>query len=212
MAPNLPHAEAAKSGEEETPAAPATQVVPEQPGTPSDPLPEVPVNPDTEREEPKAPGDTPQNKVTAPSFFVNKVAVSDPKAVQAHIDSLEGFQRETLEQNRKDFVQTLAASNKIGASQMSGIEAFALGLTSDQYEAWKKTYDDAPALPLLGQHAAGSTNHDGQQSTREAQVADRIDVLKATVKQHQLTNMDPNKIKMTTSYIELMKLDPDYKL
>jgi len=217
VAPNLPHAEAQKSGEGETPVAPATQVVPEQPGTPSDPLPEVPADPEKEKEEPKAPGDQPSNSAvtyTGPrvTFLVNGVSVTDASAVQAHIDSLETAQREAAEQNRKDFVKSLAESNKIGASQMSGIEAFALGLTGDQYEAWKATYDAAPVLPLLGQHAAGTSNHSGTPSPVEAQAADRVEVLKGVVAQHKMSGMDPAKIKALASYVELVGLDPEYKL
>lgn len=217
VAQNKPRAEAQTSGD----GGPETTRVPEQPGTPSDPqMPEVkePVDgPDDQDDDEKRSGVSNQASTgnsTGPHFtvLVNGVATSDAAAVQAHINSLEGFRRETLEANRKEFVQSLVKDQKIGASQQSGVEAFALGLSSDQYEAWKATYDDAPALPFLGSHAAGTSNHDGDAAVKDAKAKNEIDDLKAIVRQHKMGGMPEDKIKLTPSYNKLIQLVPEFQL
>lgn len=203
-------------------AADPNKVEPNQPGTPSDPLPEVtePPTPGEEEgteQEPEAPNGgpapegTPTNKASAFTVLVNKVATTDPKAIQAHIDSLELFRNETRDQGRKDFVAKLAHEGKISASAIDKLEAFALGLDDAQYEAWKGVYDTAPALRVLGQHTNVS-NPDGDESQRETAVTEKIDMLKGVVQQHKLSGMAEDKIKTTKSYQQLIALVPSFEL
>lgn len=135
----------------------------------------------------------------------------DMVAVQNHINSLEQFRKETLEAGRSKFVKDLAEDSKIGAPQIASLDVFAQGLSNEQYEAWTKTWDVAVSLPLFGNHAAGTTNHSGDNST-EAVKTDRIEVLKGIVKQHSMAKMDASQILKTPSYNELIKLDPTFTL
>lgn len=204
---------------ESTPT-PAPAQEPNQPDTPSDPLPEVtepptPAEGEQEVEEgtetPPTPP-APTNMASGLTFVINGANVSDLRLVQAHISALEGFRKDTLEANRKEFVAGLARDNKINAADMSKFETFALGLTGDQFEAWKDTFGNAVTLPILGRHTEGTTNHTGDESSREAAVIDKIDTLKAIVQQHRLSGMPKDKIENTNSYKELKQLLPGYEL
>lgn len=150
----------------------------------------------------------------APAAHVFRVAgaeVSDFAAVQAHIDSLEAFQSETAAAARLDFVNGLVSDGKILASQKESMESFASGLSAEQFDAWKATYSNAPANPILARQPEADPNFSAQVPPHDA-VADEISVLKGTVGQHKLANIPDEKIKNTTSYKRLLELDPTYKL
>lgn len=154
----------------------------------------------------------PVNRAEGFAFMVGGKMVADHSAIQAHINSLEGFQRDTRDQNRKDFCKSLSDGNKILATQLDSVEEFALGLSSDQYEAWKATYDLAPGLSMLSSHAAGVSNSNGDGSQAGAAEADRIRDLKDIITQHRMSGMSPEKIMNTGSFKELSLLDPTFKL
>jgi ATP-dependent protease ClpP protease subunit len=148
------------------------------------------------------------------TFKVNGQAVNDLAAVQNHITALEQWRDETQTQARKDFVTQLAHDNKIAATQIDALTAFALALTdSDQYEAWKGTWDSAVALPMLGTHGgAGTSNHDGTNTHAGAEAADELTLKKDIVTQHKRSGMKNEAIMQTDSYKRLMELDPTFKL
>lgn len=158
----------------------------------------------------------PQNTATAaPSgtlkFTIGGQEVTDPTAVQNYINSLEGAARETKMQNRKEFVQGLAASNKITAPQMTQLEEFVADLSDKQYETWRASWDAAPSQTLLGDHAGGA----GQsvETTAKAKAdEDKVEIARAIVKQHKLSNMAPDKIMATESYKTVIAADPEFKL
>jgi ATP-dependent protease ClpP protease subunit len=172
--------------------------------TPSEPQPATPSVPE--------PGSgQAANKLPAGSFKIGNKVVTDPVAVQAHIDNLETFQTETMVAGRKAFVAGLATSNKIAASQITDLEEFALGLTDEQYEKWTATWNAAGSLPALGSHVGGGDGGTGEPGATDAK-AEEIEKCKAIVRQHKLGNMQPDQIKATDSYKRLLELDPDFKL
>ena len=172
--------------------------------TPSEAQPATPATP--------APGSgTAANQLPAGSFKIGNQVVTDPKAVQAHIDSLETFQNETMIAGRKAFVAGLATSNKIAASQITDLEEFALDLTDKQYEKWTASWNVAGSLPALGSHVGGGDGGTGEPGATDAK-AEEIENCKAIVRQHKLGNMQPDQIKNTASYKRLLELDPDFKL
>lgn len=176
----------------ETPAAPAT------PATP-------PVQPPV--------GNSAAGSTTVVSFTVNGQPVTDPKAVQTYINSLEQAQREAKVQNRKEFITSLASGTnpKITATQMTATEAFALSLTDEQYDLWVASWDAAPPQSLLGDHAADGSH--GPDATPEARAADdELEIAKGIVKQHKISNMSVEKIKATASYQKLVAADPAFDL
>lgn len=135
-------------------------------------------------------------------YAVNGVQVSDPVAVQGHINTLEQFRKDTTEQNRKDFVTGLAHSKKIGANQIDALSAFALNLTPAQYADWVKTYGDAPVSSVLGNHGDGVTN--ANNAAQSDTKADQHLIWSETVKAHMMAGMSVEAVKNTASYKHLV--------
>lgn len=159
---------------------------------------------------PPTPSHNPTNQAGQVTFKVNGAVVSDLSRVQAHIDSLETFRTETLENARKSFVAQLASDNKINAADIKELEEFALELSPTQYERWTKTWNRQSAQPHLGgQHGPGPGNADPQGSANKAQ---HLEDLKGIVAQHKMGGMKHDQIKATGSYKELMTLDPNFEL
>lgn len=165
----------------------------------------VPVTPETPTPAPAGP----QNSVTG--VLINGVSVTDPRAIQAHIASLEQFRNESVTQARKDFVAALVRDGKIGAPQAAATETFALSLGAEQYESWTATYEGAVTMSLLQPHADGTSNHSGGPSASDAK-ADRVQVLKDIVNHHRMSGMSGDKVMKTPSYAELMQLEPTFQL
>lgn len=139
-----------------------------------------------------------------PTMKVNGAETSDLTAVQAHIDGLEGFRKETLDNARKTFVENLATKNLILASQVDGLVAFALDLSSDQYDKWKATFENAVPLPALQSQAGGVTNSDGENPN--AARDQEIKTLEDIVQNHRLGGLTDEQIKATDSYKKLQQL------
>lgn len=135
-------------------------------------------------------------------YSINGQQITDPVAVQTHINTLEQFRRDTLEQNRKDFVTGLASNGKITATQVDSLAAFALGLSPEQYDSWTKTYEAAPALSVLQQHGVTVTNptNTAQGNPQEEQ----LKIWEATVQQHKLAGTPKAAIEKTESYKKLV--------
>ena len=154
------------------------------------------------------PGASAQGKFT---FQMNGAQTSDFSAVQAYINSLEASQREVKEGNRKDFVKSLVTDNKITAVQATATEEFALELSDKQYEKWVASWDAAPVQSLLGDHASDTAHGTGPTPQAKAE-NDEIEVAKAIVKQHKISNMALDKIKATASYQKVIAADPEFDL
>jgi hypothetical protein len=81
-------------------------------------------------------------------------------------------------------------------------------LNDQQYESWVASWDAAPSLPLLGDHAAPD-----QQAPAARKVEnDNLETAKAIVRQHQMAGMPVDKIKETNSYKTVVAADPEFKL
>lgn len=144
---------------------------------------------------------------TTQTYVINGSQVADPIAVQNHILSLEQFQRDTVEANRRNFVTGLAggAQPKIAATQIDGLTEFAQKLTPEMYAAWTATFATAPVSSTLTQHGQtvsnpGNAAQDGQVD----RVADEISVWEATVLQHRRAGTPTEAIKNTNSYKKLV--------
>lgn len=187
-------------------------------GVPSsgEPAPAAPAAPATP---PAAPEASAENKVvmagphSQPTFKLQGQDTTDFQAVQNRLDMLENFRSETVKQSKIDFVKELATGNKIGAPQIDSLTEYALGLDDEGYAKWKATWDAAAPLQMLTDKPGSTvTNTNGQQTAAEEKSSDQIETLKATIRQHQLINMAPEKIMQTPSYKALMELDPTFKL
>lgn len=138
----------------------------------------------------------------AMAFALNGQRTQDPRAVQAHIDALERFQRETRDENRRAFVRDLAGDHKIAATQIDSLTTHALSLDESQWQAFTNVYESAPSLRLFGEFGNGVTNPDGEPTSDE----DEASVLEETVAMHRRSGMSEDQIQQTASYRKLEAL------
>lgn len=132
------------------------------------------------------------------SFSVAGQPVTDYAAVQAHINTLEQFRNETIENGRKNFVKGLVSSNRILASQEDELAEFALELNDAQFKKWSESYSKAPSLPHLENHGSGTSNHNG--TGGKSAEDEQIETDKEIVKQHQLAGMPKDALEKTPSF------------
>lgn len=190
----------------DTPPEPATG--PDQPTQPA-PTPSSPVKPDAAPDTAPSPdtapdpAPAPENKAPAFSFMVNGVATTDLSKVQAHITALETYRDEAIQAGRKNFVSQLAVDKKISATQVEGLEEFALSLTDEQYDKWKASWEAAPVVPLFALHGGGGT---GTQPQAAAARDDEIATLEGIVKHHRDSGMPQDQIEKLPSYQKLQNL------
>lgn len=154
---------------------------------------------------PPAPAPVATPPAPAATFRINGGEVNDFAKVQAHIDTLEQFAKDTQDAGRKDFVNGLSRDKKIVATQVEAMTKFALGLSAEQYAEWAKTYEGAPATPLLAKHGATG---DGSIPAGETDPAeDRKSILQETIAMHRRSGMSEDKIKTTSAFTELATLN-----
>lgn len=157
-----------------------------------------------------APSPTPApSPAPAPSststFRINGGDTADFGAVQRHIDTLEGVIKTVNDDARKSFVSDLAKANKIVAAQVDSMQAFALSLAPDAYDAWRKTYEAAQPLALLANHGgAGGDPNAGAPGADAA--AEERSVLEETV-QYLHRVMPREKVEKTEAFRKLTALN-----
>lgn len=134
--------------------------------------------------------------------------VTDVTAVQAHIDTLEAYQRETVEAGRKAFVKSLVEGNKILAPQQEHFEKIALELSPESFETFKAGWADAPPNNTLAKFQSGPDGTPPPQSNgNEDPQAYEIKVLEDRVNMFRIGGqMTDEQIKDTPSYKRLAEL------
>lgn len=140
-------------------------------------------------------------------FSVNGLAVSDFAKVQEHINVLEKFRADVQVGARNDFVTSLAAGGKIAATQVEKMQGFAQGLSAEQFEAWKGTWEAVPTAPLFAAHGQTVTNPQGgaaAQPQNQDPQAGQYAIWRATVNQFKLAGLPTDQIKNTPSYKALV--------
>lgn len=163
----------------------------------------------------------------AATFSIGGQVTSDFAAVQRHIDNLETVIRETTEATRDEYVSNLASSNRIMASEVSDLQAFARTLTAEQYTAWKKQFDGRQPNPLFNKNGNDATtgdpnsgggvtdpnagdrrsvvDHFGSREHYENR-DDEISVLEERLAMHRRTGMSEETIAKTESFRRLQTL------
>lgn len=159
------------------------------------------------------PAPAPANGPAQPHLFtVNGRQVADFAAVQAHINSLEEFQKETVKGARLAFVSGLVTGNKMLASNKEKAEAFCLGLSDEQFTAYKEQWEGAPVVPQLGNHTSGTSNHNGDNPAGSGPAPSAQDderkVLEDTVNAFRISGMSDEQIKKTKTFSRLQQLQP----
>jgi hypothetical protein len=142
------------------------------------------------------------------SFRVNGVPLSDPSVVQAHIDALEQFRSQTLDQSRRDFVTGLVRENKILAGQAEPMTDLALSMDDAQFSKFMQTFESASANPLLGTHGRhggdAGQGHSGGQSFEKAH--EEMRTLEEVVARLKMAGKSDDEIQRTTAYAKLTEL------
>lgn len=200
------------------PTEPATDPAPAAPESDPAPAPAEPAAP-----APAAPAPTtgPENKGTQ-GVLINGVLTTDWNVINQHFAALNTAQAEQTQVHRKNFVESLGASNKIPATQIDGLVALVNGdgenvpaMSDEQFAAFKASYESLPVSTLFSTVPAATQNDqtnpqnsgfsfDSPVMTAE-QKKDRIAVLEGTVAMHS-RNMNAEDVKSTKSYIELQEL------
>lgn len=190
-----------------TEAEPTPAVEPETP--PVEPTTTDPEAPDAEPVPvaPEVPADRAPVARASFAFMVNGSANSDFNAVQAHINSLEGFYNESRVSARNSFIDGLVSNGQIGAPQAEGLkQVVALDAMSDEaFATFKATYENAPKLPLLARH--GLQASDGPGNTADKARADRIATLRDIVDRHRMAGKAEAQIAEMPSFKELQELE-----
>lgn len=149
-------------------------------------------------------------------FSIGGRTTTDFAAVQSYINTLETAAHETKQNGRKNFIKSLAegAAPKILATQIEGIEGYALNLDEAGWEAFQKSWEVAAPNAALAQHSG--SNGSGQtgtpappDGTPEARALTEVDTLEGIVKQHRMGKMPEPALQATASYKKLKQLKPD---
>jgi hypothetical protein len=131
---------------------------------------------------------------------------SDFAAVQTHIDALEAFRDETTLTNRAEFVSGLVKDNKIAAPQGEPMTALVQTMTTEQFDAFRASYVDAPSLSLFG----GFGSQEGGEppsagDTGDEESLSEVEQAKEIVAQHRRSGMPDEKLFRTPSFKVLVK-------
>lgn len=199
--------------EPENTGDPVTEPEGQPTGEPTTPEPEPTPTPEPTPAPAPAPAPAPENKVQG--VLINGKVETDWTVINNHFAALQNAQDEQRTTFRKDFVENLAKSNKIAATQIDHLINLVNGdgdkvpaMSDEQFAAFQASYESTTASPLFQNHDA--TTQPGQSGNSGAPVpanerADRIQVLEGTVAMHRRT-MPEEKVKNTASYIELQQL------
>lgn len=185
--------------ESTVPEEPTPPTPPAPPAPPANPTPPAPTPP-----APTPPAPAPPAPAPTATFNVNGQQTQDFAAVQTHIAALETFRRETLHAARTNFVADLAKNNRIAATQVESMTAHAISLNDEQWDGFKKTWENAPANSLLGNQHNGVTNQNNQNGTEN--VPSELETVKEIVAMHAKAGMTPEQIAKTPSGVKLAAL------
>lgn len=151
---------------------------------------------------PFPPSMLPGGQANASAFTLNGQQVTDPAAVQAHINRLEQFVQEARGAARANFVSGLVRTSRVPVTQQDAMVAFANSLNDEQYGQWIATWGSVEQLPLLANHGGGVTNPQGNTTLTASDQA--IADAEAVVKMHELTGMPKEQLAKTASYAKLV--------
>lgn len=175
--------------------------------------------PAVEETPPAAPapaGTEPPPSAQLVNHLINGRSYRMPQAVHTHLSNLETFRKETIEGSRVEFVENLARQNKIAATQIgsradgdqaaTGLIAFALGLSDEQFSSWKASFESAPAQTLFGTHGIepGDTNAPTRTGAENVQL--EIANLEQIIADHRRAGLSQEKIETKESYKRLQAL------
>lgn len=141
------------------------------------------------------------------AFRVGGQATTDFAAVQQHIDTLEGLTNDYVESTRNDYVTGLAEKGIIPATKVEDMQAFARGMSPEQYTQFAAMYDDTPANALFANHANGVTNEKGTEGTNhDSSTPDELEILKLRVEYARKSGLGEAELQKLDSFKRLQQL------
>lgn len=118
-------------------------------------------------------------------------------------EALETFAKEQTKNTRHNFVSSLAEAKKIAATQIAALQSVVEGMSDEQFEAFQKAYEGAPALGILGDHSAGATsNPEGEPKPGD----DELKVVEETIAMHRRAGMTDDEVERTPTYRKYVAL------
>jgi ATP-dependent Clp endopeptidase proteolytic subunit ClpP len=168
------------------------------------PIPAAPAAPVAQQTAP-APASV-QPTATTQTFMVNGTAITDLGVVQNHISTLEAFRTDTIQAERRSFVNELAAKQKILATQIDDMAEFALALSPEMYVKWKASYEAAPAMSLTAPHGVTPGDKSAPDNGVEAAKASQITDLEYVVQSLRDSGLTQEQIEASTSFKQLTAL------
>lgn len=132
---------------------------------------------------------------------------ADPAKVQQHIDVLENFRIETVKLAKEAFVDQLAASNVILATQVDGFKSHVAELDAAGFDRFKALYANSAANPLIGSHSDGGAGETGAQGGN-GDPSER-EILEETVTNLRRSGLSGEQIAKTDTYKRLQALGTD---
>ncbi len=154
---------------------------------------------------PNPPEAVPSNKLVVTNIGGQQYQV--PAAVASRLTALETFQTETVEAHRTAFVNGLAASNRISATDIGKTIAWAIDLSDDSYDTWATMMGSAPASALFAQH--GQHNPGDESANAVNANAAEIATLEDIVASHRRAGMSKEVLETKDSWKRLQQLNTE---
>lgn len=146
----------------------------------------------------------------AAKFRIGDTETSDFAAVQAHIDAqaselktLREFQTNSVKSERTGFVEALAESNKILATQKDVFSNMALKMTPEEFTSFRDSFGDAGPHRMLGNYAAQQQSAPAPGSPEAGasqQIAEQDSIDAAQVRMHAAVASRPEDIQAISEY------------
>jgi len=127
---------------------------------------------------------------------------SDFASVQRRLDALNTYVNDVTSKIRVDFVDALVNDEKIGAPQRDDLVVFAESLTTEQFTAFRATYEGAPKLGVLG----AKLDDGGKGPDPKSPLAEEYATAQEVVAHHQRSGMGEDEVQKTDSYKRMIAL------
>ena len=138
---------------------------------------------------------------------------SSNKTLADTVAEHEKFKAELNEYARAEFVDELLEAGKILAPMKEKTVELCKGMTDEQFASYKEIMTAAAPSSLTQDHSVQQSAPVGSDAGEGDGKADRIGVLKEIVSAHKAANPnDMEFVKSTSTYKELIELDPTYQL
>lgn len=149
---------------------------------------------------------TAHSKGQPATFMLNGKPTSDVVAVQHQITMLETFRTEAVKAAKDEFVKQLVAGNKLAAPQMQSQQEFVQNLTDEQFDQYKKSWENAPASSLFGTHGTTPLEGAGTGNGAGTKEPSDIETLEEIVAQFKRAGLKEDVIAKTDSFKRLTAL------